>query len=208
VYVKAMMGVMVSLRQSQALATRQRLVDVATELFATEGFAGVTTTSLSEAAGVTRGALYHHFTNMTEVMEAVFARAEGTLVDAVSRALETMGSSRAKLLAIGSAVLDVLAREPVVQRIVFVEAPLALGWARWRSLDGGRSLGLIQDLLNDLKQRGELVDGVVPRVAAQLILGAINEAGMHAAAAAGGRTSQAGRQLALLCKGLLRQRDV
>lgn len=199
---------MVSLRQSQALATRQRLVDVATELFATEGFAAVTTTSLSEAAGVTRGALYHHFTNMTEVMEAVFERAEGTLVDAVNRALETMGDSRVRLLAIGSAVLDVLAREPVVQRIVFVEAPLALGWARWRSLDGGRSLGLIQNLLDDLKQRGQLVDGVVPRVAAQLILGAINEAGMHAAANTRGRPSPAGRQLALLCKGLLLQRDV
>ncbi|MEE6169656.1 MULTISPECIES: TetR family transcriptional regulator [unclassified Mycolicibacterium] len=196
---------MVSLRQSQALATRQRLVDVATELFATEGFSSVTTTSLSEAAGVTRGALYHHFTNMTEVMEAVFERAEGTLVADVKRSLEAINGPRRRLLSIGSVVLEAMLRKPDVQRIAFVEAPAALGWTRWRAIDRGRSLRLIQDLLEELDGLGELVDGIEPQVAAQLILGAINEAGMHAAAK--GHSSRAAHQLALLCRGLLRHRN-
>lgn len=198
---------MVSLRQSQALATRQRLVDTATGLFATDGFSSVTTTSLCDAAGVTRGALYHHFANMTEVMEAVFERAEGALVVDVKRSLEAFSSPRQRLLSIGSAVLEVLARKPDVQRIVFVEAPVALGWTRWRAIDGGRSLRLIRDLLEELDGSGELVDGIEPQVAAQLILGAINESGMHSAAAAKGHSSRAARQLALLCGGLLRHRD-
>ncbi|MFV8309489.1 TetR family transcriptional regulator [Mycobacteroides chelonae] len=194
---------MVPLRQSQALATRRRLVEVATQLFALNGFTSVTTTSLSEAAGVTRGALYHHFANMTEVMEAVFERAEGVLVAEVNRALARIESPRQRFLAIGSAVLDVLAREPTVQRIVFVEAPMALGWSRWRALDGGQSLGLIRDILEELADRGELVEGVEPQTAAQLILGAINESGMYAAAVKGGRSSRAAEQLTLLCNGLL-----
>jgi len=196
---------MVTLRKSQALATRQRLVDVATELFTTQGFAAVTTTSLSEEAGVTRGALYHHFANMTEVMEAVFERAETSLVEAVSHALENSGGPRQRFLALGGATLDVLAHDPVLLRVVFVEAPTALGWTRWRALDGGRSLAFIRGLLEDLAKLNELVPGVDPGVAAQLILGAINEAGMHAAASTTGPSSAA-KQLELVCRGLLLRR--
>jgi len=193
---------MTTLRKSQALATRQRLVDVATELFTSQGFSAVTTTTLSEAAGVTRGALYHHFANMAEVMEAVFERVEGSLVEEVGRSLEALATPRDRLIALGGVTLSVLAQEPTILRIVFVEAPTALGWSRWRSLDGGRSLAYIQGILDDLAERGELVTGVEPRVAAQLILGAINEAGMHAAASPAGPTSAAG-QLELMCRGLM-----
>lgn len=193
---------MVTLRTSQALATRQRLVDVATELFTSQGFSAVTTTVLSEETGVTRGALYHHFANMTEVMEAVFEQAESSLVEAVVRALESVDDPRQRFLALGGVTLDVVARDPVLLRIVFMEAPAALGWARWRALDGGRSLALIRGLLDDLANSNELVAGVEPGVAAQLILGAINEAGMHAAASTKGPASAAG-QLELMCRGLL-----
>lgn len=196
---------MSTLRKSQALATRQRLIDVATNLFTSHGFAAVTTTSLSEAAGVTRGALYHHFANMTEVMEAVFERAESALVEAVSRSLEPADGPRRRFLSLGTATLDVLDREPVVLRIVFVEAPAALGWTRWRALDGGRSLAFIRGLLEELAESNELVPGVDPGVAAQLILGAINEAGMHAAASTSGSSVAAG-QLEILCRGLLATR--
>lgn len=156
---------------------------------------------------MTRGALYHHFANMTEVMEAVFERAEGFLVTEVNHSLASIESPAERFLAIGSAVLDVLAREPIVQRIVFVEAPMALGWSRWRALDGGRSLGLIQDILEELYRRGELVEAVDPQMAAQLILGAINESGMYAAAAPSERSSRAAEQLILLCRGLLSPRS-
>lgn len=194
-------------RQSQALATRQRLVDVATTLFATHGFASVTTTSLSETAGVTRGALYHHFANMGEVMEAVFERAEGALVDEVDRALGTLTSSRERLLELGPVTLDVLLREPVIQRIVFVEGPAALGWTRWRALDGGRSVRMIEELLADLQRSDELVSGADPRTTAQLILGAINEGGMQAAALPAEQSEKTAGQLRLLCSGLLIRRE-
>lgn len=194
---------MATVRQSQALATRQRLLDVATELFASEGFAAVTTTGLSEAAGVTRGALYHHFTNMTEVMEAVFARSEGALVSRVGEALAEQADARNKLLALGPVVLRVLTDDVLIQRIVFVEAPAALGWSRWRALDGGRSLRLIAELLESLGTRGQLVAGVEPTLAAQLLLGAVNEAGMRVAATDGRDLAAVAAQLTLLCRGLL-----
>ncbi|MBF6354140.1 TetR family transcriptional regulator [Nocardia higoensis] len=198
---------MATVRQSQALATRQRLLDTATRLFASEGFAAVTTTGLSEAAGVTRGALYHHFANMTEVMEAVFARSEGVLVSRVTDALAEQADPRARLLALGPVVLRALAHDTLVQRIVFVEAPAALGWSRWRALDGGRSLVLISGLLESLVEQGQLVAGVEPSLAAQLLLGAVNEAGMRVAATEGRDLAAASAQLTLLCGGLLAERS-
>ncbi|WP_067855266.1 TetR/AcrR family transcriptional regulator [Nocardia shimofusensis] len=197
---------MATSRQSQALATRQRLLDVAAQLFASEGFAAVTTTGLSEAAGVTRGALYHHFANMTEVMEAVFARSEGQLVSRVSEALAEHADARARLLALGPVVLKTLADDMPMQRIVFVEAPAALGWSRWRALDGGRSLRLVAELLESLAEEGRLVVGVEPSLAAQLLLGAVNEAGMRVAATEGRDLAAVSAQLTLLCRGVLADR--
>ncbi|WP_137724643.1 TetR/AcrR family transcriptional regulator [Prescottella subtropica] len=194
---------MATLRQEQAQATRHRLVDVATDLFARDGFADVTTTTLCQAAGMTRGALYHHFANMGEVMEAVLARTEGALVDRVHRALGTDGDPRDRLLALGTAFLDVLTADPTARRIVFLEAPSALGWSRWRAIDQGRSLALIADLLTALDDRGQLVPGVDPDLAAQLLLGAINEAGMRVAATDGRDRRDVATQLELLTRGLL-----
>lgn len=200
---------MTTLRASQALATRQRLIDFATTEFVNDGFASVTTTSLCAAAGVTRGALYHHFANMTEVMEAVFRDAESTLVAGVLRELDGHESPRSRFLALGPATLNVLRGDRVVLRIVFVEGPTALGWARWRSLDGGRSVGLVRRLMDDLAVSGDLRPGVDPRLSAQLVLGAVNEAGMHLAATDGddNRLDALAGQLELLCRGLLRSRD-
>ncbi|MFZ2239110.1 MAG: TetR/AcrR family transcriptional regulator [Gordonia amarae] len=193
-----------TLRQTQALATRQRLLEVATTLFCDQGFSSVTTTDLCTAAGVTRGALYHHFANMTEVMESVFRDIEGQLVDRVVAELSSVEPARAQLTALGSVVLNALVADDRITRIVFVEAPSALGWSRWRSLDGGRSRTLIADVLRRCNDAGDLRDGIDPSLTAQLLLGAINEAGMYVGAH---HTSHAPivHQLTLLTEGILRQ---
>lgn len=195
---------MATLRQTQALQTRNHLVDVASKLFADNGFASVTTSGLSDAAGVTRGALYHHFASMTEVMEAVFVRAESALVDRVSTELDTAASPRERLVRLGPTVLQVLTDDESIARLVFVEAPSALGWSRWRSLDGGRSLRLIADTLTDLA--AELTDDVDPSLAAQLLLGALNEAGMYVGSHADPSRHEAmAAQFTVLAVGLLRR---
>jgi AcrR family transcriptional regulator len=193
-----------NLRQSQAVATRQKLIEVARDLFAHDGFGAVTTTGLCEAAGVTRGALYHHFANLTEVMEAVFATVERDLLADVAQALAGLADSRERCLRAGREVLRVVARDQTTLRIVFVEAPIALRWSQWRAVDGGRSLGFIRGLLEAAAHDGQLAAGVDPELAGQLILGAINEAGMYIArtrATDGLERMQA--QVELLIRGLL-----
>ncbi|MFD6895360.1 TetR family transcriptional regulator [Rhodococcus sp. NPDC060086] len=194
---------MITWRQQQAQATRGRLLDEAARLFADEGFASVTTTSLAEAAGMTRGALYHHFANLQEVMEAVFERAETQLVEGIASTLSCLTDPVDRLLAIGPTVLDQLEQNSTVQRIVFSEAPVALGWARWRMLDGGRSVGMIAAILTELRDLGALAEAVDPELSAQLVLGAINEAGMRVAATEGRDRAALAKQVTLLCRGLL-----
>src|SRR3954452_25556092 len=79
-----------SARRTQAErsdATRAALVAAARALFARDGYAGVGTEEIVRAAGVTRGALYHHFGGKEALLETVYEQIEveflqriGTLV--------------------------------------------------------------------------------------------------------------------------------
>src|SRR5260370_17006354 len=61
----------------RAAGTREALTAAARQLFAAHGFADVALETIVRAAGVTRGALYHHFAHNTHLFSAVFAQAEG-----------------------------------------------------------------------------------------------------------------------------------
>src|SRR5580704_8226833 len=73
-------------RETQAARsarTRGALIEAARALFATKGFAATGRDEIAEQAGVTRGALYHHFASKTELAAAVVEELEGELVERV-----------------------------------------------------------------------------------------------------------------------------
>lgn len=167
-------------REASAARTRAALVQAGIELFTRDGFAAVTTVQLCEHLGVTRGALYHHFANLTALMEACFEEVDHALVRRLARTSGS-GDPGERLRACTREFVRQLAK-PTVRAVLFVEAPAALGWARWRELDGGRSLALVRELLADAHDAGLLRPGHDPAVLAHLLLGALNEAGMFVAA--------------------------
>lgn len=59
-------------RERAALA--DRLLEVATRLFAEHGFDGTSVAQIVEAAGVTKGALYHWFTSKDDLLQEIYAR--------------------------------------------------------------------------------------------------------------------------------------
>ena len=59
-------------RPERGEATRAALVTTARALFAEHGYAGVGTEEVVRRAGVTRGALYHHFRDKQDLFEAVY----------------------------------------------------------------------------------------------------------------------------------------
>ena len=67
---------------------RARLVETARRLFVAVGYAATSTPAIVEAAGVTRGALYHHFPDKQAIFRAV-VEAESAAVAAAIEAADT-----------------------------------------------------------------------------------------------------------------------
>lgn len=123
-------------------ATRAALIAAGRALFVERGYAATGTPDLVAAAGVTRGALYHHFADKAALFLAVVeaeARDVATEIDAAT----TAGLKPAEALrAGGRAFLDAMAR-PGRTRLLLVEAPSLLDpetLARIDSEHGGRTL--------------------------------------------------------------------
>lgn len=72
-------------RAEQKRATRQRILDAAATLLADRGYAALSTLAVQQAAGVSRGALLHHFPTSHDLTTALVAHLV-TLNEAATRA--------------------------------------------------------------------------------------------------------------------------
>jgi AcrR family transcriptional regulator len=176
----------VSERRTQAErsdATRGALVAAARELFAREGYAGVDTEEIVRAAGVTRGALYHHFGGKEALLEAVYEQIEveflqqiGALVGPLEET-DPLGA-----LAAGAEAFIEASREPEVHRIVLLDAPSVLGWERWREIGLRYALGMTEAILGAAMAAGQIPEQPL-RPLAHVLLGALDEAALYVAGA-------------------------
>jgi AcrR family transcriptional regulator len=126
---------------------RARLIQTARDLFVQAGFAATATPDIVARAGVTRGALYHHFKDKEDLFAAV-VQAEADAVAEEIEAVDYTGlSPEEALLRGGAAFLTAMQVEGRV-RLLLVEAPAVLTPAQLSDIDaatGGRTLeaGLI-----------------------------------------------------------------
>jgi AcrR family transcriptional regulator len=126
-------------RAEYAEATKRDLVDVARRVFAERGYAGTSLDHVVSEAGVTKGALYHHFENKKELFAAVAERVEAELTALVGQGMER-DPWRALVAGI-ERYLDA-ALDPEVQNILLIDAPTVLGYERWHELQARYGLGL------------------------------------------------------------------
>jgi AcrR family transcriptional regulator len=162
-------------------ATRAALIVTARRLFAERGYAGVGTEELVRAAGVTRGALYHHFDGKADLFGAVFEQIEQELAERLAAEALSRNDPWEGLLAALEMFLD-LCVEPEVQRIALLDAPSILGWDAWREVEARHGLGLIRLALQNLIDEGAIEAQPVEPLA-HAILGALIEAGLYVARA-------------------------
>ena len=158
--------------------TRTALMTAARRLFTERGYDAVGTEEIVRAAGVTRGALYHHFGGKAELLEAVYERLEAESTERVARiVLDSELESPLEAMKAGiEAFLDECA-EPELQRIALHDAPAVLGWDRWREIAAANGLGLIEASLVAAIEAGEIRQLPV-KPTAHLLLGALDEAAM------------------------------
>jgi AcrR family transcriptional regulator len=166
-------------RRSQSerrAATRGALLDAGRELFAERGFAGAGQEEIVERAGVTRGALSHHFATKEGLFRAVVESVERDLTERIGAAAmqgdDPMDHLRLGCLAFLDAALD-----PAVRRIVLLDAPAVLGWQAWREMDTTYGLGLVSAALEHCMEAGLMPRRPVQPLA-HILLAALNEAAM------------------------------
>jgi AcrR family transcriptional regulator len=170
-----------SSKAQQSAATRRKLLRVGRDLFARRGFNDVTTEEIVRRAGVTRGALYHHFRDKRDLFAAVVEQVEQDVLERVAAAaLAETDAWEQQRAAIG-AYLDVCL-EPAVQRIVLVDAPSVLGVAAWREIEARYGLGVVSAGLQSVMEAGYIEQQPVEPLA-HLLLGALTEGGLMIARA-------------------------
>lgn len=163
-----------SRRLEYSESTRTALVDSAVELFTKRGYAGTSLDEVAKRARVTKGALYHHFSGKQALFEAAFAKVESGVfgrLEEIMRGPEPVWERAISgLREFISSCLD-----PSYQRIAIHEAPVVMGWERWREAEDRASFGLIRSSLEDLIEAGEL-DSVPVEVTSRLLFGALSSA--------------------------------
>jgi AcrR family transcriptional regulator len=163
--------------------TRQAILKAARDAFAEHGFAAASTSAIAAAAGVTRGALYHHFAEKTELFRAVFVEIEHELNETVVSAALAETDSLSAFVAGCGAVLDFAVR-PDYQRIVVVDAPAVLGVAEWHAIDAAIGLTSMDAGLAALDRDGLLGWSPSPALTV-LMFGALTEAALALARGGG-----------------------
>lgn len=156
-----------------AAQTAREVRDVGTELFAARGFAAVSLDDVAQAAGVTRGAVYHHYRSKAGLFQAVAEQLQADVADAVVEAASGAGMSAHDRLRAGChAFLDAITAAPAV-RVLLVDAPAVVGWQEWRRLDAENSAAHLRDALHDAGVADELLDATTAQLS-----GAMNEAAL------------------------------
>jgi AcrR family transcriptional regulator len=168
---------------SRSAATKDALIAAARPLFASDGFARVGTEAIVRAAGVTRGAMYHHFADKTELFAAVLETVEAELTVRIGTVVAASGDTDPiAAMRLGARTwLDACA-ETEVQRIVLIEAPAALGWERWRAIGLRHGMGLVQALIAHAIDVGRIPKQPVAPLA-HVMIGALDEAALYLARA-------------------------
>jgi AcrR family transcriptional regulator len=165
-----------SSKARQSEATRAKLLRVGRELFARRGYADVSTEEIVRRAGVTRGALYHHFRDKRDLFAAVVEQIEQEVMEKVAETALAAGDPWEQQSAAIGAYLDVCL-EPAVQRIVLTDAPSVLGLAAWREIEAKYGLALVQAGLQNIMEAGYIEDQPIEPLA-HLVLGALTEGGL------------------------------
>ncbi len=106
--------------------TRAKLVTAARKAFGTVGYAEASMDDFTAEAGLTRGALYHHFGDKKGLLQAVIAEIDGEMSARMS-AVTRQAPSRWQGFVDECVTYIEMALDPEIQRIILRDGPAVLG---------------------------------------------------------------------------------
>lgn len=159
--------------------TRAKLVAAARKAFAAQGYAATSMDGLCAAAGLTRGALYHHFGGKEGMLEAVVVQIDGEIGARLDTLHASIPDPWDAFQGCCLGYLD-MALEPEIQRIVLRDAAAVLG-QRFRDIDAMSAIDGMARALEGLMVAGR-IRRADPEALARLLNGAMIDAALWIAA--------------------------
>ncbi|KIQ32041.1 TetR family transcriptional regulator [Variovorax paradoxus] len=131
-------------------STQLALIEAARALFVSKGYGDTSTPEIAQAAGITRGALYHHFADKRDLFRQVLAREAMAVAADIEAATPERLGPREALLQGSEAYLDAMT-VPGRTRLLLVDGPAVLGMAEAMAIDDANAA---QSLREGLKRAG------------------------------------------------------
>ncbi|HZR52133.1 MAG TPA: TetR/AcrR family transcriptional regulator [Streptosporangiaceae bacterium] len=164
-------------------ATREALLTAGRALFGERGYADVGTEEVVRKAGVSRGALYHHFADKAELFTAVLESVEEMVNARITAAMTTAGpDDPIGAMRLGTAAFLDFCVEPGMARIILIDGPAVLGAQAWSEASNNEIAATVQ-LINHGIELGRIPPQPAEPLA-RILLGALNQAALYIAAAA------------------------
>ncbi|HAT88104.1 MAG TPA: TetR family transcriptional regulator [Rhizobiales bacterium] len=116
-------------------AMRSALIGAARDLFAQKGYAETSTPEIVKTAGVTRGALYHHFKDKEAIFHAVVTEEFVAVADEINASIKPAPTSAIDALKLGSRGYLRAMQEPGRVRIMLLDGPAVLGQIELDKID-------------------------------------------------------------------------
>lgn len=165
--------------------TISKLINVARYHFTEKGYADTALEEIVDEAGMTRGALYHHFKSKKELFQNVLELVQKEIAECVET--EAAKSEDAwEQLYLGCEAFVSAAIESQNKRILLIDGPAVLGWEVWRRMDEQNSMRLMREQLLMMQDVGYMkpisVDGLT-----HTLSGALNESALWIAQISDGR---------------------
>ena len=164
-----------SRRQQYSASTKRALVEVATELFTQQGYAGTSLDAIVAGAKVTKGALYHHFRGKQALFEAVFEKVEADASKSIGKAIRTTRDPWEKAV-LGLRQFLEIVQQPAYSRVVIQEGPVVLGYERYREQEERSTFGIVQEIVSSVLRSYDLEPSMVETFS-RVFFGAMSAAG-------------------------------
>jgi AcrR family transcriptional regulator len=166
-------------RSEQVEETRGKLIEAARRAFAEKGYSAASMDDLTAEAGLTRGALYHHFGDKKGLLQAVIEQIDAEILSQMRTAGQQFTAKWHAFLAEAITYIE-MSLQPEVQRIMLLDGPAVLGDpSQWPNQTA--CLRTTADMLAVLIEEGT-VKQVDTEAAAQLVNGAALNAALWIAA--------------------------
>lgn len=162
-------------REEMIAETRAKLIAAGRQAFGTVGYAGASMDDFTAGAGLTRGALYHHFGDKKGLLQAVMQDIDREMTVRLNR-ISAEAPNRWQGFVEECVAYIEMALEPEIQRIMFRDGPAVMGdVSQWPTNNG--CIAALSRSIEQLKADGVMAD-IDTETAARLINGASSHAAL------------------------------